>query len=112
MNTHGGPRKGAGRPPGSKAKLSRKTAEELAETGVMPLTVMVETMRDLWSANKRLEACAIAEKCAPYMHPRLSAVDHSGSIETPTVMRLPEVMDSRQAWLNQTPPAKNAQTIQ
>ena len=81
----GGFRPGAGRKRGSATIRSRKIANELAREGLTPLQVMIETMRELWrhaqaatSASERLEkqlqACAVAEKCAPYLHPRLSSV--------------------------------------
>lgn len=94
-----GPHKpGAGRPKGSKTVLTRDTAERLASEGVMPLQVMVETMRSLWGEGKKLEACAIAEKAAPYMHPRLSAVDHSGSIEMARIVEVPTLASSTEGW--------------
>lgn len=46
----------------------------------MPLEVMVYTMRELWGdgtcdLDTKMKACAIAEKAAPYLHHRLSAVE-------------------------------------
>lgn len=85
-----------GRPAGSRDKAPRKTAarkqaEAAAAEGITPLDVMLRTMRDAWSKAERAEtdaqrialrqaACAVAEKAAPYVHPRLAATEHSGAI--------------------------------
>ena len=107
----GGYRPGSGRKKGSTTRLNRSTAEQLATGGVMPLTVMVETMRLLWAADKKLEACAIAEKAAPYMHPRLSAVEHSGDVKQTYVIRAPAPVASVDEWQQQRAP-QTSQIIQ
>lgn len=74
----GGPRAGAGRPRGSKNRITRlrqDVAERALAEGISPLDVMLRTMRELWSAGKRAEATKVAKEAAPYVHPRLSAVD-------------------------------------
>lgn len=50
-------------------------AEQLISDGITPLEVMVGTMRELWAGGKKLEACAIAKDCAPYVHARLQSVE-------------------------------------
>lgn len=82
-----------GRPKGSLEKRSREIAERAAKEGISPLEVMVQIMREQWALyqverEKPAEerdvgvmtqlagaAVAAAEKAAPYMHPRLAAVE-------------------------------------
>lgn len=81
----GGRRPGAGRPRGSAHVRTREVANRLAREGLTPLEVLVNTMKDLWgyalqatTDTERIEwkmrACAIAEKAAVFVHPRLAAV--------------------------------------
>lgn len=91
---HGGKREGAGRKKGTlnrvnavRKQQTERILQRYDEEGATPIDVMVQTMRDLWAngeANEenKIKACAIAEKCAPYFHPRLNAIDHSGHIGT------------------------------
>jgi hypothetical protein len=44
---------------------------------VTPLEVMVLTMLDFWRKDEKLAACAIAEKAAPYIHPKLSSIQQT-----------------------------------
>ena len=89
----GGKRPGAGRPKGSKNRLTKKRlelAQKAAHEGVTPLEVQLETMREIWDkATKRgkivdlalaREACEIARMAAPFVHPKLNAVDHTGDM--------------------------------
>jgi hypothetical protein len=81
----GGYRPGAGRKKGAAEIRTRRIANELAREGLTPLEVMISTMRELWGQaqvamtsgerlEKQLAACAVAEKAAPFVHARLSAV--------------------------------------
>lgn len=90
------PRK-AGRPKGARDKTPRKTGRPI-EPGsphrksllrkeildrvnhrmeVTPLEVMILTMIDLWRKDEKIAACSIAEKAAPYIHPKLSAIQQT-----------------------------------
>lgn len=76
---HGGARPGSGRKPGSKlAVRTRAAAERLSAQGVTPLEVMLEAMQAHHAAGRIDEAAEIASKAAPYVHPRLAAVQHVG----------------------------------
>jgi len=98
----GGRRPGAGRKKGSATKRTRAIADRAAREGITPLEVMLKTMRALVAKAERLgraktkpekgsasplelmvEAAAVAKDAAPYMHPRLSAVEHSGPNKGP-----------------------------
>lgn len=77
-SNRGGPRPGAGRKKGpNKATRVRKTiAERALEGGLTPLGYMIARLRDVKEDPKvRRE---MAQAAAPYVHPRLSAVAHTG----------------------------------
>jgi len=59
-----------------KGALNRATAEARAAaeaTGILPLDYMLRVMRDDKAEPKRRDAMAVA--AAPYLHPKLSAVE-------------------------------------
>ena len=41
---------------------------------VTPLEVMYLTMKDFWDKDEKIAACAIARDLAPYVHPKLTAI--------------------------------------
>lgn len=109
----GGQRSGAGRKPGAATKKTREIAEKAAEQGITPLEVMLGTMRALWEkaeenkvtvegegqASKittpmdyRLLAAEVAQKAAPFVHPKLANVEaqisgpDGGPIESKTTV--------------------------
>ena len=66
-------RKTGGRQKGAR---NRATAEALAAaeaTGILPLDYMLSVMRDAGADPKRRDAMAMA--AAPYLHPKLSAIE-------------------------------------
>lgn len=82
----GGIRPGAGRRKGSGNSRSRQIAEAALRAGVSPLEYMLKIMRDpipddadavtkVAMRGQRFEA---AKAAAPYMHPRLNAIEHTG----------------------------------
>jgi hypothetical protein len=90
-NGRGGSRKGAGRKAGSATKKTREIADRAAEDGITPLEYMLQVMRSeldpeleprdrLQAASMRFEA---AKAAAPYMHPRLAAIEHTGKDGAP-----------------------------
>lgn len=96
----GGTRVGAGRKEGSLSKRTREIAELAASQGITPLEVMVKTMHEILEEAGKHEhedpalmmegrikllnmAATIAKHAAPYMHPRLSAIEHTGKDGTP-----------------------------
>lgn len=100
----GGARKGAGRKPGSATKKTREIADRAAAHGITPLEVMLENMvfahREAQGVLQRLLdggaeqpegfselkellryraiAQEAAKDAAPYIHPRLAAIEHTG----------------------------------
>lgn len=90
----GGKREGAGRKAGVPNKANFERQARIAEGGVTPLDVLIEGMRfhysiaeeakrakpvitdDVTSALK--SAREFAREAAPYVHPKLANVEHSG----------------------------------
>lgn len=86
----GGKREGAGRPKGSKTRKNAEIAQRAAEQGITPLEYMLEVMRD--EANETSARLDAAKSAAPYIHPRLSAVQVEGG-DKPLKMQI--------GWLTQ-----------
>lgn len=78
----GGKRPGAGRPRGSANKKTREIANRVAETGKTPLEVMVELMAERREAGDWAGCLDAARSAAPYIHPKLSAIEnkHTGDL--------------------------------
>lgn len=75
----GGKREGAGRKPGSATKRTREIADDAAAEGVTPLEYLLSVLRDeRMTLESRFEA---AKAAAPYVHPRLSAVDMNANVK-------------------------------
>jgi hypothetical protein len=72
----GGKREGAGRPEGAVTKRARDVANKAAEAGLMPLDYMLTILRDEAADSK--DRMWAAEKAAPYVHPKLANVEHTG----------------------------------
>jgi hypothetical protein len=72
---HGGPRKGSGRPPGAASKRTREIADKAMAEGITPLEFMLNVMRD--ETNESRDRLSAAVSAAPYIHPRLAAIEHT-----------------------------------
>lgn len=72
----GGKRPGAGRKKGipNKSTLARK--KRIEESGLSPLDYMLGVLRN--EKAPKAQRMWAAEKAAPYVHPRLAAVEHAG----------------------------------
>ena len=71
----GGREKGT---PNRRTAFARRVADMAAQSETTPLSYLLSVMRDVEApAEQRLEA---AKAAAPYVHPRLSAIDHSGQL--------------------------------
>jgi hypothetical protein len=93
----GGPRPNSGRKKGSLTRKTREIAERAAETGMTPLEVMLGVMKELWdigSTEAKVQAAKIAKDAAPYIHPSLTSVKHSGGL---SVRRASEMTDDELA---------------
>jgi hypothetical protein len=76
---NGGARKGAGRKPSTLTIRTREIAEKAIKGGeTTPLEYMLQVMRDDGESGlMRFEA---AKAAAPYIHPRLNAIEHTGTM--------------------------------
>jgi hypothetical protein len=103
--TRGGKRFGAGRKKGSLSQKTRAIAARAAAEGITPLEIILRTMRSAWARAARdgetvtsfqdaLIAASMAEKAAPYVHPRLAAERHevSGTHGEPLLAPTPRVV--------------------
>ena len=99
----GGARPGAGRKTGSLTKRTRQIAEAVATQGITPLEVMMKVMHQLYeeagnvseqdlgdkelASETRIKllnmAATVGRHAAPYVHPRLSAIEHTGKDGAP-----------------------------
>lgn len=86
QSKRGGARKGAGRKTGSATQKTRAIADKAAAEGITPLEFMLEVMRNEppegLEPREQMSAIAMrfeaAKAAAPYMHPRLAAIEHTG----------------------------------
>ncbi len=88
-STKGGTRSRAGRKPNVETRITREVVERVAASGVTPLEAMVQIMHASLGAKKYAMALRAAMGAAPYMHPRLAAVQHKVAL---TVEKRPEQM--------------------
>jgi hypothetical protein len=75
---HGGKRPGAGRRRGSINRKTTEIVQAAVSSNITPLEVMLQAMYAHHEAGRLDEAAAIAKDAAPYVHPRLSTVQHKG----------------------------------
>lgn len=88
MGQRGGKRAGAGRKPGTSRKITRtaELAEKAAAQGITPLEFMLAILRKepdaeadpLLQINQQAMRFEAAKAAAPYVHPRLQAIEHKG----------------------------------
>jgi hypothetical protein len=86
-NGHGGKREGAGRKPGTTTVKTREIADQATREGITPLEIMLKVMRLHYNAEKYDAAADVAARAAPYVHPRLCAIEHGGSVEVEVVVK-------------------------
>jgi hypothetical protein len=73
--------------------------------GILPLDVLMQTMRQAWREKDYDRACAIATQAAPYIHPKLAQLEFGmDEAMVQRVARVPEVAASADAWKQQYAP--------
>ena len=70
--------KTGGRGRGSKNKATAKREAQIARSGLTPLAFLIKRMRDTKADMAERIACAKA--AAPYVHPKLEAIEHTGDV--------------------------------
>lgn len=83
--SRGGKRSGAGRPKGAAARKTKEIADRASAEGITPLEVMLRAMREHADKEEWDLAAAFAKDAAPYMHPKLQSVMHTGDADKPVV---------------------------
>ena len=74
MSGYGGHRPGAGRKKGVRNKRTEAAVCKAAEGGELPLDLMLRVMRD--EKTDQLTRMEMAKAAAPYVHPKLQAVEY------------------------------------
>ncbi|WP_152045490.1 hypothetical protein [Aureimonas psammosilenae] len=69
-------KKTGGRTKGTPNKATAKREREIARGGTTPLEYMLKVMRNPRAEGERRDRMAVA--AAPYVHPKLSTMQHSG----------------------------------
>jgi hypothetical protein len=70
--------KTGGRKKGTPNKATAAFMAEVAASGKTPLEVMIDNMRTFYADGDRMAAQECAKDAAPYIHPKLQAIEHSG----------------------------------
>lgn len=78
--------KTGGRKKGVPNRATAMRVKEIAASGVTPLDYMLKVMRDPKTEWDRRDKMAAA--VAPYVHPKLANVEHSGNQEKPIEHKL------------------------
>ena len=78
-------RKTGGRKKGTPNKATASKAAEIAASGMTPLEYLLDVMRTDEDALRRLDA---AKAAAPYVHPKLAAIEHSGKGGGPIIVAM------------------------
>ena len=71
------------------------------ETGITPIEVMLNAMRQLWhegTSEAKREAARIAKDAAPYVHPRLASIDQTIHERQQYVIVAPEPCHTAEEW--------------
>src|SRR5262249_12303201 len=73
----------SGKPKGALNKSTRAIMEAANATGQAPPEIMLEAMHKAWDAGDIENATKYAALAAPYCHPKLQSVEHSGKDDSP-----------------------------
>ena len=88
--------KTGGRKRGTRNKKTLETIERVMASGTAPLDYLLGVMRDVKAdPAARFEA---AKAAAPYCHPKLAAIEHSGKDDAPVNMELNVVFTPAEAY--------------
>ena len=74
-----GAKRKPGRPPGSRTRKTAALLIEIERSGITPLAYMLDVLRD--PKQEPAARMRAAESAAPYVHPKLAAITHSGTLE-------------------------------
>jgi hypothetical protein len=80
-------KKTGGRQKGTPNRATAALAAEIAESGLTPLAYMLSVMGD--QSTEPATRLKAAIEAAPYVHPKLSAIQHTGAEGGPIEMDIP-----------------------
>lgn len=84
----------AGKPKGTRAKATVAREAEIKASGITPLEFMLEVMRDPKATIEHRHD--MAKAAAPYVHPKLASVSHTGDQSAPLYHVIEErIIDTR-----------------
>ena len=75
--------KSGGRQKGTGNKATAKLVAEIAKSGKTPLQFLLDRMRNTKADMSERIDCAKA--AAPYVHPKLASIEHSGKDDAPAI---------------------------
>lgn len=78
--------KTGGRKKGTPNRATAEKAAEIASSGLTPLDYLLTVMRD--ESVPRPERVDAANKAAPYVHPKLASIEHTGEDGGPLVVQI------------------------
>lgn len=76
----GGRQKGT---PNKRTEVRASLVDRATAEGISPLEVMLGAMREAWTNGDMAGAANFAKDAAPYLHPKLSSIEHKGDPDNP-----------------------------
>lgn len=97
----GGKRPGSGRKPGTRNKRTEEMIAKVEATGLTPLDIMLQAMREAHERGGAEAAFPFAKDAAPYLHAKLSAIDATlnATVQNNVINARPEMTDEQ--WAEQ-----------
>jgi hypothetical protein len=96
--SRGGSRPNAGRKSKSRELLIERSRNVAAQASITPLEYLLQIVQDTAAPDNRRFAAAVA--AAPYVHPRLAAVAHSGDQDKPVTFQIITGVPRAESQLN------------
>jgi hypothetical protein len=75
----GGARERGGRPKGALGRLTKENLAKAKAGGILPLDYMLKVMRNSKARADRRDWAA--KEAAPYLHPKIASIEHSGNVQ-------------------------------
>ena len=110
-NGHGGARPGSGRKPGSpNARQTAQIVKDLVERGESPLQYFLSIMKDHGEPVERRDWAAA--QAAPYVHPKLAAIDQTTTFKGDPLSELLRAIDGRTTGIRTGTEEDDKETLQ
>lgn len=86
----------------AEAEIPILNPDLLSRDAMATFKVMMQAVKRVVGFREIAQSCA--RDAAPYIHPRLTAVEHSGEVKVAKVIRSPAIAPSPAAWADQHVP--------